>query len=445
MKDNKKSAESDSEQEEHLSVEDIHRNPHNGMLKGAKLLLIPCFIIILIMGGLIILGNYITGKKFIREYDFSEITQSSGPQEALRKKYELLVYSGIKNSYKGFRSQEDCEAIAAKAIMMMLDDEYAAYYTAEEAEQLIRKSSGSYRGIGVTIGLDQSRNSCVITDVADNSSAYKAGIKPGDIIMKVNGKAAEKLNTAEMAELIRETEDKVKLTVLRQGELMEIAAEAGEVVENHTEYEVIDGKIGYIKLDEFSGDCVNQMKLALLDIDETVEESGEGTQCEGYIIDLRGNTGGELYKAMSLIGYFTGADITASYLVDNTGARTDYKTPRYRLVADNAKVVVLVDGLSASASEMMAGAFRDLLEDKVKIVGEVTFGKGVAQELFEMSDGSIMKFTTGEYFTPKGTKVDGIGIIPDIQIHNSGAEGKDEQLDKAIELANEMVGQAKTE
>lgn len=381
----------------------------------------------LMVGGLV---NSITYFNRIAEkYDFTQIEDEYGPKEALERKFELLINSGIKNDYYGFREESECNDIAAKAIMMMLNDDYAAYYTPEEAKTLLLNNLGTYKGIGITISLEASSNRCIIVNVVEDSSADKAGIKAGDLIVKINNTVAERLNTSEISKLMDEAGDTLNMTVSRNGNLLEVTVKKGLVLKKHIKHEKIDNIIGYIKLDEFTGKCVPQMKFAL--------EELKGVK--GYIIDLRGNPGGQLESAVSLVGYFTGKDKLATYLTLKNKEKEEYYTDTSSLIANNSKIVIIVNSASASASEMFTGALQDILGTRVKVVGTNTFGKGIAQEILPLSDESVIKYTVGEYFTPNGRVVNKVGIQPDIEIFNVEGEETDRQLNTAIDTLKNML------
>lgn len=373
-------------------------------------------------------------NKYTEHYNFEQIETDYSQKEALEKQFELLINSGIKYDYFGFRSEEECNAIAAKAIMMMLDDDYAAYYTPKEAEDIVYDSLGAYKGIGITISLEPSSNRCVVVNVVDESPADKAGIKAGDVIMKINDTISERLNASEISKLMDNSEDNLIMTVNRLGDTIEVAVEKDIIVSQHVTYELINDNIAYINLDEFTGECANQIKLAIEDL------QSQSSSLDGYIIDLRGNPGGYLESAQSFVGYFTGKNKLLTYIKFKDDSKQEYYTDTDKLIADDSKIVILVNSASASASELFAGTLQDLLGDRVKIVGTNTFGKGIAQDMFRFSDGSMIRYTIGEYFTSKGRKVHGIGINPDIEVYNSLKSDTDEQYDMAVKTIEEMVG-----
>lgn len=414
------------------NIHDYNKGMFSGIILTCIALSIPLY---LLVGGL--LKSMVFFEKVTEHYTFStEVTEDENADnyKLIEQKLDLLNKNGIKYDYFGFRSEKECGDIAAKAVMMMLDDEYAAYYTPEEAMKFLENTVGTYTGMGITINLDISTNQCIITNVVSGSPAEKVGIQAGDTIVKVGDIRAERMNASEVADLISEEKKNSKtisMTVIRKGNMIEFNVGTDKIVEKHVEYNKIqteNHKVGYIKLDEFSGKCVEQVKDAINNMGIV----------EGYIIDLRGNPGGNLDYAVSLVGYFTGKNKLATYLEGNNIERKEYHTDTDSIIG-NAKVVILINSASASASEMFSGALQDLIGDRVKVVGTTTFGKGIAQEVFKFLDGSAIKYTIGEYFTPGGRKVNDIGIKPDFEVVNETENGTDNQYNKALEVIDELI------
>lgn len=328
---------------------------------------------------------------------------------------------------------ENLEAGLLKGLVAGLGDPYSQYLTKDEMKKLSETTTGKFQGIGVIISPDEDGTVTVVSPIK-GSPADRAGVESGDKILKINGKdfSAEKIDEASK-EMRGERGTTVKILLLKKKNLkteeVEIKREEikiDSVIKNKI------GDIGYIGITMFDEETGKDFVKALKEL------TREGVK--GIILDMRGNPGGIVDAAVE-IGEAILPKSTFVTLKDNKGEVVeDYKLDDSY---NDIKMVVLVNEGSASASEILSGAIRDL--DRAKIIGKKTYGKGVVQNVMALPDGDGLKLTTSEYFTPSGKSINKKGIEPDIEvdlpedIKGIGIEYKDTdtQLQKAIEIINE--------
>ena len=328
---------------------------------------------------------------------------------------------------------ENLEAGLLKGLVAGLGDPYSQYLTSDEMKKLTETTTGKFQGIGVIISPDEDGTVTVISPIK-GSPADRAGVESGDKILKINGKdfSAEKINEASK-EMRGEKGTTVKILLLKKKNLKtkEVEIKREEIkIDSIIKNKI--GDIGYIGITMFDEETGKDFVKALNELTK------EGVK--GIILDMRGNPGGVVDAAVE-IGDAILPKSTFVTLKDNKGEIVqDYKLDdKY----NDLKMVVLVNEGSASASEILSGAIRDL--DRAKIIGKTTYGKGVVQNVISLPEGDGLKLTTSEYFTPKGKSINKIGIKPDIEIElpeNIKGIGidymdTDTQLKKAIEIIKE--------
>ncbi|MDU6784429.1 S41 family peptidase [uncultured Peptoniphilus sp.] len=328
---------------------------------------------------------------------------------------------------------ENLEAGLLKGLVAGLADPYSQYLTSDEMKKLSETTTGKFQGIGVIISPDEDGTVTVISPIK-GSPADRAGVESGDKILKINGKdfSAEKINEASK-EMRGEKGTTVKILLLKKKSLKtkEVEIKREEIkIDSIIKNKI--GDIGYIGITMFDEETGKDFVKALNELTK------EGVK--GIILDMRGNPGGVVDAAVE-IGDAILPKSTFVTLKDNKGEIVqDYKLDdKY----NDIKMVVLVNEGSASASEILSGAIRDL--DRAKIIGKTTYGKGVVQNVISLPEGDGLKLTTSEYFTPKGKSINKIGIKPDIEIElpeNIKGIGidymdTDTQLKKAIEIIKE--------
>lgn len=309
-----------------------------------------------------------------------------------------------------------------KGYVKGLDDEYSEYMTTEEWDEFQASALGNYVGIGIYMSMDKNGNVVVLSPIKD-SPAEKAGILSGDIIAFVNEESVIGMSSDEVSNRIKgDAGTKVKVTVYRDGNYEEFEVERAEIKIYHVEEKMLENNIGYISLLTFDEGCSEEFEKAYLSLKE------KGAQ--KIIVDLRDNTGGLVEEALDIIDMFLPKDKTMLVTLDSSGKK-EYSKSKKDIVIDK-EVVILTNEYSASASEIMVGALKD--NGVAKSVGKTTFGKGVIQSVFLLKDGSALKLTVNEYFTPNETKINKVGISPDYEVDLNNETEEDEQLNKAIEI-----------
>lgn len=313
-----------------------------------------------------------------------------------------------------------------------LGDVYSVYYTQEELDALYEDTQGIYYGIGAYIGTDATTNLPVISGVIDGSPAQEAGLMQGDICYKVDGELTEGMDLEEFVSKVKGQEyTTVVLTIIREGEsdYLDVEVERRQIETPTVNYAMKDGNIGYIQITEFDTVTSDQFTDALV----TLKEQG----MEGLVIDLRSNPGGNLDTVCEIANQILPKG-TIVYTIDKDGTRTDYDCDGENEL--DIPLVVLVNGYSASASEILAGAIKDY--GMGTLVGTTTFGKGIVQRIIPFSDGTAVKLTVSKYYTPSGVNIHGTGIDPDVEIEydlDAAQEGIDNQLEKALELVGKEI------
>ena len=337
----------------------------------------------------------------------------------------------VKESYTGEVDDEEMEEYMYKGMMASLGDPYSAYYTNEEYEELTTETTGSYKGIGVVMQQDVTTGEVKVVRCYEGAPGAKAGLLPEDVLIQVNGESISGLELSEVVDKVQNSKDSVHLTVSREGEseYLEIDVSLEEVNIPVVDHEILEDQIGYIALYEFTEQTESQYKEAFEDL--------ESQGMERLIIDVRNNPGGLLTSVCNILEDILPKGLIV-YTEDKDGNREEYTCSGENEL--KIPLAVLVNGNSASASEIFAGAIQDY--GTGTIVGTTTFGKGIVQSLIPFTDGSAIKTTTAKYYTPSGKCIHGTGIEPDVEVElNENLEQKtsisheeDNQLQKAIEV-----------
>ena len=335
------------------------------------------------------------------------------------------VYNKLSNTYNGEIFEAEAIEGAKKGLVESLGDVYTVYMDAEETTEFYDDLHGNVgSGIGVEMGLRDGYVR-VLRTLPDNP-ARKAGILAGDILYKVDGEEVYTLSTDEIAKKIRgETGSEVTVTVVRDGKELDFTMKR-ETINNVSAYVEYDGSTAIVTVTRFDDDTGKMVQ------DFAKEFSGKGIK--KVILDLRGNGGGYVSAAEDLLSLWIDNDAILIQKSKHFGNSTNSTSSGKALLKD-MKTVVLVNGSSASASEIVAGALQDY--EKATIVGETTYGKGVVQQLFNLSGGTVLKVTTAEWYTPKERSINKTGITPDIEVERTYEDinsMRDPQLDKAKEL-----------
>ncbi|EEG72852.1 S41 family peptidase [[Clostridium] hylemonae] len=333
----------------------------------------------------------------------------------------------IDGKYLGDVDEDALQSGIYKGYINGLSDPYSVYYDKEETEQLLETTSGEYSGIGAVLSQNRDTGIITILQVYDDSPAQKAGIQDNDILYKVDGEEVTGIDLTEVVSGIKGEEGtEVKLTVLRGDakDEVEVTAVRGKVEAQTVKYEMKEDQIGYIRVTEFDSVTYDQYKEAIDDL--------EGQGMKGLIVDLRNNPGGNLSTVCDMLDLMLPEGLIV-YTDDKDGNRSEETSDEEHQF--KLPMTVLVNGNSASASEIYAGAIQDY--SLGEIIGTQTYGKGVVQQIFDLKDGTCVKLTIAEYFTPKGRNINGKGITPDVEVEFEADEADpeaDNQLEKALEV-----------
>lgn len=314
-----------------------------------------------------------------------------------------------------------------RGMVNALGDPYSVYYTEEEWEDLMQDTEGIYFGIGAYLMIDQTTGFGKISGVIENTPAEEAGLRENDILYEVDGQSTAGMDLSEIVSYIKGEEGtKVHLTIYREGEsdYLEVDVERRKIEAPTVKYEILKNNIGYIQITEFDDVTTDQFTEALAVV--------KGARAKGLILDLRGNPGGSLNVVVDIARQILPKGLIV-YTEDKYGEREEYNCDGRRQL--DMPLVVLVNGNSASASEILAGAVKDYKLGT--LVGTTTFGKGIVQRILPLTDGTALKLTISAYYTPNGNNIHGVGIEPDVVCEfDSDAyydEGVDNQLEKAVE------------
>jgi carboxyl-terminal processing protease len=406
----------------------------NGFLSG----LAATFVIVAIV--VTVFANKIN-ENLLRENDSvkTENTSASAAEvtdQDILKKIDKL--EGLIDKY--YMEKVDKNTMAEgiyKGLLQSLDDPYSVYYTKEEYTSLMESSSGVYYGIGATVSSDVKTGVLSIVKPFVGGPAYEAGLLPGDVLYKVNDEEVTGKDITEVVGKIKGEEGtKVNVTIIREGKAdpIEFTITRRKVEVPTIEYEMLDNKIGYIAITEFDEVTAEQFRQALADL----EKQGQ----KGLVIDIRNNPGGLLDTVVDMLDRML-PDGLIVYTEDKYGNRDEYKSDGKEEF--KKPLAVLINGNSASASEIFAGAIQDY--KKGTIVGTTSFGKGIVQSILPLTDGTAIKVTVSKYYTPEGRNIHKIGISPDVTVELDDAlrqkvvieKKEDNQLQKAISILNKEI------
>lgn len=316
-----------------------------------------------------------------------------------------------------------------RAILDSLGDRYSIYYSKEELDELMNDSEGIYYGIGSYVQIDSETTLPLLTKVFPDSPAEKAGLRDGDLVYAADGTILTGFELTDAVSLIKgERYSTVVLTIIRDGDTFDVTVTRDKVETPTVTYEMKENSTGYIQITEFDEVTYDQFVKAYEDL--------TNQKMKSLIIDLRSNPGGNLDTVVDICGEILPKGVI-TYTVDKYGNREDYNGKGKNVI--NIPMVVLVNGYSASASELMTGAIRDY--KKGTIIGTNTFGKGIVQRIISIGDGTGVKVTTSRYYTPNGECIHEVGIAPDIEVEFDselyyGEQGIDNQLQYAIDYLN---------
>lgn len=368
-------------------------------------------IVIILITSLVVAVS--TGVIVYQNYNEIDDSVSNGSNKDYLKELET-AYNNILNSYVEKVDQKKLTNAAIDGMYKYLGDPYTSYLDEETTADLTDRLKGEYKGIGVEI--TKVDEGILVANVFEKSPAEQAGILIGDLIIKVNGESTLDKTVKEVSNIIKNSDDEIKLTVQRSGIEKEISVKSRKVDITSVEKDKIDN-VGYLKITAFSNTTYKQFREAL----ESLEKEG----INGLVIDLRDNGGGYLNPAVEIAEMFVekGKNIYGLESKSNVEMYKD-STSESR----NYKVSIIMNGSTASASEILSAALKESYN--AITVGTTSYGKGTVQDTNKLSTGGMVKYTTAYWLTPNGNKINGKGITPDINIENK--EGEDLELTAAI-------------
>lgn len=314
-----------------------------------------------------------------------------------------------------------------KGLLESLDDPYSVYYTHDELVQLQQQTEGIYYGIGAYISQDNEMGYVRVSKIIKNTPAEASGLQQDDYIYKVDGEDMQGKDSSYVVSKIKgEVGTKVTITVVREGatDPIDIEVERQKIESPTVEYQMLDNDMAYIQITEFD--------LVTTDQFEQAYKQAQADGMKGLILDLRSNPGGNLSTVCDIARMILPKGLIV-YTEDKYGKREEYTCDGANQI--KVPLVVLTNGYSASASEILAGAVKDY--GIGTLVGTTTYGKGIVQKVINLSDGSAVKLTVSNYFTPNGNNIHKIGIDPDVEVEFDAEQyknGVDNQLEKAKEV-----------
>lgn len=388
-----------------------------------------CACVLIIRGVLLYKnGNEIQiPKEEVEESSDKEAANTAITSETIRKLRTLESAIDIYYYQEGLDYEEMQNGIFS-GLVESLNDPYSDYYTKEELEKVNQDNEGIYYGIGAYMSLDTALSRPKISGIIPNTPAEEVGLRENDIITEIGEISTYQMDTQEAVTYIRGEEGTtVDLTIYREGEpdYLHFTVERRKV-ESPTVESEMKGDVGYIRITGFEEVTVHQFEDAY----KTLEKEG----MKGLIIDVRSNPGGLLTTVLDICRMILPKGLIV-YTEDKYGQKQEYTCDGKNEI--DIPLAVLINGNSASASEILAGAVQDY--GIGTIVGTTTYGKGVVQNIFGLSDGSAVKLTISTYYTPNGNNIHGIGIVPDVEVELDADKYYDENIDTQIEKALEIL------
>ena len=398
----------------------------SGMIIGAVSAFMAVILLILSVAAVCIAKGYIhigvNGDVYIQS---DAVTDSDGIGSEVEGKLNAID-SVLESFYFGDVDDETAKDNIYKAYLSSYGDKYTMYYTADEYKALKESTNGKFYGIGAVCQLS-GEGGVLLVDVYDNGAGYQAGLRSGDRVVNVEGRDITDMELSSAVALIKgDKGTSVTLEVIRGTEQLTFSAVRDAVEAKTVSYTLLDNNIGYLSISQFEEVTTKQFKAAVEDL--------QSQGMKGLVIDIRNNPGGLLDTVVGMLKYML-PDGLIVYTEDKQGNRKEYKGQDNDEF--NLPLAVIVNGNSASASEIFAGAIQDY--GKGTIIGTQTYGKGIVQTVKPLTDGSAIKFTIAKYFTPKGQDIHGKGVTPDMVVEYDTDADVDTQLDAAIKNVEAQI------
>ncbi len=402
-------------------------------------------IAVILLFGMVWMGGFLNGSRWGWQINlpepFEKITNKEQPAEIPEGNMDIFweTWKTILTKYVGRQDLNTQEMIegASSGLVQSLDDPHSMFLNKAQTEDLSQELSGEFFGVGMEIG--KKEGLLVVVAPLPGTPAAKAGLQPKDAILKIDGKECSDLTSFEAAKLIRgPLGSTVTLTIYRSNwdKTSDVKLVREKIVIPSLTWQMLDNKIAYVQIYNFNQPLLLKFYQVAIEMITA--------QPNGIIIDLRNNPGGYLEAVTNISGWFFNK---GQMVLKEDFGNTDTKIYRANgpgLLKD-IPTVVLMNGGTASAAEILAGALHDNRD--IKLVGEKTFGKGSVQELVPIIEGNSVKITIARWLTPKGTVIQDNGLVPDFEVENDSEIGtyegldieKDKQLQKAIEVISSLV------
>lgn len=414
----------ESDNQNNMHKQECNKNYWMGFVAGILVtVVLSCAAMLIVIG-------VTKNNSFVKTARKSQDTESITDQSVINKM--SIVENIVRKNYWQDIDEETLEQGVYRGILDSLEDPYSVYYTAEELEKLREETQGIYYGIGAYISQNTDIGYAQISKVIKNTPAEESGLMQDDIIYKVNDEDMQGKDSNYVVSKIKGDEHTyVKITVIRENEKdpIDFDVERRKIETPTVEYTMYEDNMAYIQILEF--DIVTTSQF------ENAYEQAKKDGMKGLIIDLRSNPGGNLSTVCEIARMILPKGLIV-YTEDKYGKREEYTCDGSHQI--DVPLVVLTNGHSASASEILAGAIKDY---KIgKLVGTTTFGKGIVQSVLSLSDGSAVKLTVSSYFTPNGNNIHEIGIEPDVEVEFDSEQyknGVDNQLERGKEVLAGMM------
>ena len=422
------------------------------MKKGLLNLLLGLLLTLLVVVGCFFFYHTVYKGLKTAKMIADETIENAGSAAAIANREPLVVDAGDKSDFDKkmdtilqymdyyYNGEIDMDAMydaMLHAAVSSLGDPYSVYYSPEEYSALLESSSGVYSGIGATISQDMTTKAMTIVTPFTNSPAYNAGLCSGDQIVAVDGESVIGEDLSDVVTKIKGLEGTtVNITVLRDGQEITFTVKRARIEVEFVSHKMLDDKIGYSLVSEFEETTADQFSAAIADL----QKKG----MKGLVVDIRNNPGGLYNIVCDMLDRILPKGSLLVYTEDKYGR----KAYEYAETTDTVDIpiAVIVNGNSASASEIFSGALQDY--GKAVIVGTQSFGKGIVQSVIPiMYDGSGVKLTSSRYFTPNGVCIHGTGITPDVVVEleeglekiNIELRDHDNQIDAAVEEVKKLM------
>lgn len=391
-----------------------------GIIRGALVTFLVMIVLFVSIASVCIRKGYIhigvNGDVYIQS---DAVTDGSGIGSEVEAKLNAMD-SVMDYFYFEDVDEQKAKDSIYKAYLSSYGDKYTVYYTADEYKRLMESTNGKFYGIGAVCQLSD-EGGIILVDVYETGAGYKAGLRTGDRIVQVDGTDVTDKDLSSAVALVKgEKGTSVTLKVVRAAQTIEYTVIRDEVEIQTVSYAMTEDYVGYIRIAQFEDVTARQFEAAVEDL------KSQGVK--GIVVDIRNNPGGLLTSVVSMLKYILPEGLIV-YTEDKAGNRREYSGNDNQEL--DMPLAVLVNGNSASAAEIFAGAIQDY--EKGTIIGTQTYGKGIVQTVKPLTDGSAIKLTTAKYFTPKGQDIHGKGVTPDETVEYDAASGEDAQLKAALD------------